>query len=163
MRTAPSSDVKTRQGAEAGVAGAARLPTGRDRPQTAQCPCALTTPLTVRRSGREGKEEKHARIRAQRPLASKVGLGRRGGAAPCVVTLCERALGQLGSPRGLSVVETAAPRGRTGPRPPLQPRRARQPVPPPPARSLKGAPASDPGWRGPGPVLGVIPPLRAAH
>lgn len=36
------------------------------------------------------------------PWPRRWGLGRRGGAAPCVVTLCERALGQLGSPRGLS-------------------------------------------------------------
>lgn len=53
--------------------------------------CALATPLTVRRSGREEKR-RNPRILVESPWPRRLGLGRQGGAAPCVVTLCEHAL-----------------------------------------------------------------------
>jgi hypothetical protein len=37
------------------------------------------------------KGEEHPRILVKKPLASKVGSREKGGAAPCVVTLCEHA------------------------------------------------------------------------
>lgn len=142
-----------------------------------QSPCALATPLTVRRSGRE--ERRNTPESGQKsPWPRRWGLGRQGGAAPCVVTLCEHALGQLGSHQSFW---REASRGPQSPR-----QRRRGDVP---AKSLHctlrrlGSPslARPPGHsrarrlptraragqaaarRAPVSFLSIIPPLPAAH
>lgn len=115
-----------------------------------QRPWALATPLTVEDlGGRKGETPQNPGRKAP-DLEDGWSLGRQGEGAPCLVTLCEHALGQLGSHRGFS---RGASRDPQSPRPPLHPRPSRVLVhrpPPPPHRSLKGAPASDSGSRGPG-------------
>lgn len=112
------------------------------------------------------------------PWPRRWGLGRQGGAAPCVVTLCEHALGQLGSHQGFSREASRGPRSprqrrrgdapakslhctlrRLGSpslaRPPGHSRARRLPTP---ARAGQAAERHTPVS-----FLNIIPPLPAAH
>ena len=110
--------------------------------------------------GRKGAEKSQNPGRKS-PWPRRRGLGRQGGAAPCVVTLCEYALGQVDSHWGFmrtaygglarpTVADIRVPQGRARREPPLHPRPAGEPVPRPPTRSLKSTTASDSGSCGTG-------------
>lgn len=104
--------LKLKQGraAETGAAGTAPRRTRKDGSRTAKSLCFGYSPY--REKIWEGGKEEHPRILVESPWPRRWGLGRQGGAAPCVVTLCEHALwGSSALAEALGKRTAGAPRG----------------------------------------------------